>query len=149
MPEHHAWRFLLEVEQVQLLTQLTVIALLCFFYALQILLKIFRRGPRCSVNALQHVIGRIASPVGSGNGRQLKCLEFAGAGYVGAATEINELSLPIKRQILVTGNALDDLDFVVFAHVLEHGHCIGAAHNGALYFQPLFNDLAHDLFYCF
>ena len=61
-----------------------------------------------------------------------------------ATAEVDEVSLTVEREILVTGNGFDNLDFVFFTHLLEHGDSIAAIHDGTLDGEVFFNDVSHN-----
>jgi hypothetical protein len=52
MPEHHARRFFLQMEQVELSSQFAMIAFFRLFQHVQIGIKLFLLGPGCTVDAL-------------------------------------------------------------------------------------------------
>ncbi len=87
---------------------------------MQIGLELFRIGPACAVNPLQHFVSGIAPPIGPGQLRQLERLaQFAGARQVRAAAQIDEIALAVERNLLVAGDAVDDFGLVVFALAFE------------------------------
>ena len=145
MPEHHARRFFLHVEQAQLLADLAVIPLFGFFQAMQVGLEVFLVTPGGTVDALQLLIAGIATPIGAGHLGQLEGLQLAGAGHVGATAQIDEIALTIKRKIFLTGNILDDANLVLFAHLVEQLDRLVPGHNGTGYRQILLGQLFHAL----
>ena len=60
------------------------------------------------------------------------------------AAEVDKLSLPIERQILIARNRFNNLDFVVLSLLLKHCNRFIATHDGALHWEIFFNDLSHD-----
>ncbi len=77
MPEHHARRFVLHVEEVELLAELAVVALLGFLEHVQVGVLVFLLRPGRAVDALQHLVLRVAAPVGAGDLHQLEDFELA------------------------------------------------------------------------
>src|SRR3546814_20798933 len=73
MPEHHARRFFLLMEQIELLGELAMIALLGFFDLLQIRLEFVIGCKRHAVDALQLRIVGVAAPVHAADANQLEC----------------------------------------------------------------------------
>jgi hypothetical protein len=104
VPEHHARAFFLLMEQVELLADLAMVALLGFFQLEQVSLQILVVQPRSAVDAGQHRVVGIAAPVGAGHLHQLERAQLAGIGHVRAAAQVGELTLRIQRQRLVGRN---------------------------------------------
>jgi len=77
VPENHARRFVLHVEEIELLTQLAVIALLSLFQHVQVLVEIFLLRPSSAVNTLQHFILAVTAPVSTRHLHQLEDFELA------------------------------------------------------------------------
>ena len=74
VPENGARRFLLEVKQVHLAAELSVIALLGFFELVKIRVELGMVAPRGTIDTLQHGIAVIAAPVSAGDLQQLKAV---------------------------------------------------------------------------
>ena len=146
MPEHHPWSFLLEMEELQLFTNLAMVAFLSLFQSLKVLIQGFFITPGGTINTLQHFVLGVTTPIGSGNGSQLERLKFSSIGDVGASTEIDEFALAIKRDIFIAMNAANNLNFVLFAHPFEHGNCITPAHQRTMNRQIFQHNLAHFFF---
>ena len=119
VPEHGAGRMLVDVEQVQFLAELAVVALFGFLQHRQVGLEFFLAGPGGAVDALQHLVAVVAAPVGAGHLHQLEVLELAGAGHVRAAAQVLEGALAVQRHIFVGRDAGDQLGLVGLAHALE------------------------------
>ena len=148
VPEHHARRFFLHVQEVELLGELAVVALLGFLEAMQIGVEVFLLRPRGAVDALQHRVFRIAAPVRTGKLHQLVGFgELAGRRQVRAATHVEPVALPVDRQFLAgRDDVVDDLDLVVLAHGGESLFRRLALPYLALDRQVAFDDLVHALF---
>ena len=101
VPEHGARRLLLEVEQVEVLADAAVIALLGFLEAMQIGREILVVEPRGAVDALEHLVARIAAPVGAGHLHELEALELAGGRHVRAAAQVEPVALAVEADRLV------------------------------------------------
>ena len=119
VPENQARRFVLEVEQVQLLAQLAVIALLGLLQHVQVLLLVFFLGPGGAVDTLQHLVLRVAAPVRTRQLHQLEDFQLAGRRHVRTAAQVGELAFGVQRHVLVRRDRRDDLGLVVFADRLE------------------------------
>ena len=147
VPEHHARRFLLDVEQVERLADLAVVALLRLFQPVQIGFQRLLIQPGGAVDTLEHLVAGIAAPVGPGHFHQLERLELAGGRHVRPPAEINEVGLPVQRNVLVGRNVGDDLRLVVLAHLAEEGDRLIARHHragqrnvlGRQFFHPRLN----------
>ena len=107
VPEHRAGGAVVEVEQVELGTELAVVALAGFFQAGEVGLEFFRRPPAGAVDALQRGVFRVAAPVGTGHFGQFEGLQQAGARDVRATAKVFEIALAVQRQHLVGGNVAD------------------------------------------
>src|SRR5690606_19082664 len=120
MPEHRADCLLLKVEEVHLPAELAVIAPLGFLDPLEIGLELLRLGPRGAVDALQHLVPRIAAPVRARELRELeRQAETAGRRQVRAAAQVDEVALPVQADRLVARDRCDDLRLVVLAQAAE------------------------------
>ena len=131
VPEHHAGRLVLHVQQVELPGELAVVALFGLFQAVQIGVEVFLLRPCRAVHALQHLVLRVAAPVGTGQLHQLEVLELAGRRHVRAAAEVDEIALAVQRNSLIGGDRRDDLGLVRLAHVAEEAHRLVARHHAA------------------
>src|SRR5690606_26898001 len=108
------------MKEVHLLADTPVVAPLGFLEALQVFLELLLVGPRGAIDALQHLVARVAAPV---RARELRELE-AGAEtprrrQVRAAAEIDERALAVQADRLAGRDRRDDLGFVVLADALE------------------------------
>ena len=81
----------LDAEEVELLAQLAVVALLGLFHLFEIGFQILRREEGGAVDALQLLVVLVALPVGAGDREQLERLDLRGAWQVRAAAEIDEV----------------------------------------------------------
>jgi len=96
VPEHHAGRRILHVEQFQLLAQLAVIALLGFFDLVQVGIQLFLFPRPCRRCAATFILG-IAAPVRAGQFHQLEGFQFAGGRHVRAAAQISEFAFAYAK----------------------------------------------------
>src|SRR5690606_10523424 len=120
VPERRADGLVLEMEQVHLPPELTVIATLRFLEPFQIRPELLRLGPRGAVDALQHLVARIAAPVGARELRQLeRGAEAPGRRQVRAAAQVDEVALPVQADRLVARDPGDDFRLVVLADAAE------------------------------
>ena len=74
MPEHHAGRFVLKVEQVELAAEFAVVAFFGFFNARDVGFQFVFTGPCRAVNALQLFVVAVAAPICAGHFGQLEVL---------------------------------------------------------------------------
>ncbi|MCY1220149.1 hypothetical protein D9M72_321510 [compost metagenome] len=122
MPEHHAGRLFLQVEQVERLAQFAVVALLSLFQHVQVGFLVFLLRPGRAVDALKHLVVGIAAPVGAGHLHQLEDLQLARGRHVRAAAQVDEAAFAVQADFLVGGDRGDDLGLVLLAHRLEQRH---------------------------
>ena len=119
VPEHHTRRFLLHVEQVKFLANLAMVALFRLFQTVQVRLQILFIAPGGTVHALKLLIAGVATPIGTGDLGQLERFQLTGARYVRAAAQVNEVALAVERQVLFSGNVLDNADLIFLAHLIK------------------------------
>ncbi len=121
VPEHHTWRFFLQVEQVQLLCQLTVIAFFRFFDAGNIVLQILLIVPCSTVNTLQLFVLRITAPVGTGYTLQFEYAHNTGIRNVRTTTHVDVFFVVVQahRLFALLDQIIDQFDFVIFTTVYE------------------------------
>jgi len=102
------------MEQIELLADFTVIALLGFFEPVQVGIELLLVGPGRTVDALQHLVVRVATPVGAGHFHQLETLaQLAGTRQMRSAADIEPVPLAIDRNLFAfRDDVLDDLDLV-------------------------------------
>ncbi len=133
VPEHHPRRFFLNVEQIERLADLAVVALLRFLQPMQVGFQRFLIGPGGAVDALEHLVARIAAPVRARHLHQLEGFELAGGRHVRAATQIDEIGLSVQRNRLLARDVGDDLRLVVLAQLAEKGDGFIARHDRTLH----------------
>src|SRR6185369_17244992 len=101
MEERAPGRFLVEAEQAELLAELPVVAALGFLKPRKMLLERLAIGPRGAVDALEHRILFVATPVRAGNAEKLECAEAPGLGHVRPAAEVDEIALAIEPDVRI------------------------------------------------
>ncbi len=143
VPEHHARRLFLEVEEIELAPEAPVVAPLGLFQAVQIRLERLLVRPRGAVDTLEHLVARIAPPVGAGHLHELEGLEPARARHVRAAAQIDEPVLAIQRYRLFLGDPGDDLRLVILAHVAKEPDGLGPIHHHSLHREVPPGQLLH------
>ena len=99
-------------EVLQLSAQLVVIALLSLFLGNQIAFQVFLVQESGTVDTGEHLTAGVASPVCTGSGGKLECLDLLGVRYVGACAEIGEIPLLVEGKLLVLGEVAYQLDLV-------------------------------------
>ncbi len=110
---------LLDGEQVELLAEPAVIALLRLLQLLQVALEGLAVRPGGAIDALQHLVAGVAPPVGPGDLGELEGAQLAGGGHVGTPAEVDEIALPVDRDLLVGRDLADDRGLVVFPLIAE------------------------------
>ena len=120
-----------------------MIALLCFLNSKEIILKCLFISPGSAVDALQHFVVRIPSPVGACHFRELERFEFPRVGNVRASTKVDEFPLLVKREDFIAWNAFQDLHFVVLALFFKQRHRFVARHFRTSHWLRRFGELEH------
>ena len=120
MPEDDARSLLLEMEQVHLAAEASVIALLGLLELLQVVVELFLGRPCGRVDAGQHRVFGIAAPIGARHLHELEGVaDLAGRGHVRTAAQVEPVALGIDLEILAFGNRVNQLDLVGLAFLLE------------------------------
>jgi len=143
MPEHHAGRVFVDVEQLQVLAQLAMVALLGLLQHAEVVRQVVLRRPGCAVDALQLLVAVIAAPVGAGHLHQLEELQLARGRHVRAPAQVGEAALGVQRDILARRDAGDDLGLVGLADALEVGDGLVARQHRAHDLLVLLRELRH------
>ena len=115
VPERRAGRFLLEVEQVELLAEPAVVAALGLREPVQVVVELLAARPGGAVDALQHRVAAVAPPVGAGDLEQLERADPPGRGPVRAAAQIEPGTLMVERDRLARGDVVEQLELVLLA----------------------------------
>src|SRR5262249_47085605 len=146
VPEHRAWRLLLEVEEIHLAAELAVVALLRLLQPVQVVLELVLRRPRRAIDALEHRLVGIPAPISARDLLQLERLAYlARRGHVRAAAEIQPFALLVDLDVLPLGDGVDQLDLEVLAALLEEVLGLLAAPDLLGERRILGDDLAHLL----
>ena len=133
------------MEEVELRPELAVVALLGLLDHVQVGVELVLLRPRGAIDTLQHLVLRVAAPVGAGELGELEDLELAGRGHVRAAAKVDEIALAVQRDVLARRDRGDDLGLVVLADALEEVHCLVARPHLAMHGNLALRDLAHAL----
>jgi len=144
VPEHHSGRLFLLVEEVQLLGELAVVALLGLLQTMEVGVQVLLAPPGGPVDALQHLVARVAPPVGTRQLHQLEGPQLSRGGHVRTAAEIHELALAVEREGLVGRDGGDDLGLVLLALVEEEAHRVVPRHLDPLDRQVAAGDFLHS-----
>ena len=99
--------------ELELLAELPVVALLRLFEPLEMRAQRLRRWERRAVDALQHRVTLVASPVRPSNTRQLHRLQEAGRRNVRPLAEIDPLTVPVERDGIVEPLEMLELEALV------------------------------------
>ena len=122
-----------------------MVALLGFLDAGEVGLEVFLARPGSAVDALEHLVLRVAAPVGARDLHELEDLELAGRRHVRPAAEVGESALRVERDILLGRDRRDDLGLVMLALRLEERDGIVARHHLAGDGLVLLRELGHLL----
>src|SRR5689334_13598526 len=97
-----------------------MVALLGLFQAVEIFVQLASVAPGGAVDALELGILGVAAPIGAGDLGQLECVAHVrGGAKMRAAAEVMPVAMPIDRDILIGGNALDQFRLIGLADPLE------------------------------
>src|SRR3954468_15978425 len=123
-----------------------MVALLGFFDLVEILLKLLLVGERGPVDALELRVFFVAQPVGARDVQQLESLDAASGWDVRPATEVDELAIPIQRDLFIGfGELLDEVDLHKVAFTLEAVEADRARHERPGKALVALRDLLHAL----
>ena len=108
-----------EHEQVHLLADFTVVALLGLFQQYEILIQHFLLRESDTVDTCHHLAVFLSPPVSTGNGSQLDSLDRRGSHQVRTTAQVGKRTLRIRSDVTVFqfGN---QLTFISFAVIAEH-----------------------------
>src|SRR2546421_792793 len=104
MPEHEAGRVLLHVEEIELRAKPAMVALLRLLQHAQIRVEIFLLCPRGAVDALEHLVLRVAAPVRAGDPHQLEVFELPRRRYMRPTAQVDPVALPVERDRFLLWN---------------------------------------------
>ncbi len=113
--ERKSRTFFRKHKEVHLSAYLAVVALLSFFYLGYILIQELLRGKCGSIDPLQHLLIRIASPVSSRYAHELKCLDLACGLHMRSRAQIYEVSLLVKGDHRILRKILYQFYFIWLA----------------------------------
>ena len=147
MPEDEAGAGeLLNGEQVELLAEQAMVALLGLFELVEVVVELLLGVERGAVDALELRVLFVAQPVGSGDVEQLEGLDASGGRDVRAAAEVGELAGLVDRDFFIgLGELLDEVALHEVAFGLEALQAFGAGQKLARVGQVLLGELLHLL----
>ncbi len=127
MPEHHARRFFLQMEQLHLAAQLAVVALGGLFQHRHMRLQVVAVLERNAVDALEHRARGIAQPVGPRHMRQLERIRrnLPRVLQMRPPAQVLPVAMPVHPQILIFRDPVDQLQLEGFAPAPVILHCTG------------------------
>src|SRR5262245_44330778 len=117
MPEGRARRVLVEVEQVELVAEPSVVAAARLLAPLEVRIEVGLRVERGAVDPRQLRVLLVAAPVRAREARELDRLDRARVLEVRPAAEVGEVALRVEGDRAVGG--VDELDLVALALLLE------------------------------
>ncbi|MCY1292966.1 hypothetical protein D9M70_422090 [compost metagenome] len=146
MPEHHARRLFLQMEQIQLLADAAVVTLFSFFNALDIGRQLLLVGPGSAIDTLQLLVLRVAAPVGTGNLGQFEGFQEAGVRHVRAATHVHVLLVEVQAHGRFVRHVVDQAQLVFLTASLEQLDNLGTRSHLLDDVVVLVDQLSHALF---
>src|SRR5690606_24888474 len=102
-----------------LAADLAMVALLSFFLNVQPFLQFFLVVKSGAANTRQLIVTRVALPIRTRCRNKFECLEHAGAWDVRATAQIDKLALFIGANGVAFGDAIDQIDLILFAALGE------------------------------
>ena len=146
VPEHRALRLFLKMIEVHLTADLTVVALFSFLYHREVSFQLSVGRPDRAVDALEHFVAAVATPIGTGQLRQLEGLAKLACGrQMRTTAQVEPIALLVNRHVFGGRNALDNFGFVELADAFEIGHRIVARPDFTRDNFVAVYDLAHPL----
>ena len=136
--------FVVNTEQVELGTELAVVAFFGLFELLKIELELLVVGEGRSVQALQHRVGFFATIVRAGDIQDFKRTNLPGAFEMRTAAEVEKVTALIEGNRFVFRNVGQTFEFVFLPD--QHGLGFGAAHFDAFERKVFLHDLFHLMF---
>ena len=146
MEEREARAFFVKAEEVKLLAELAMVALLRFFEHVEVGIEVGLLFKGRAVDALEHLVVFVAAPVSARDAHELQRLDLARRGDVRACAEVRELALRVERNQGVLRQVVDEFDLVGLAKALKELQRFVAGDFLAHERQVLFDDLLHFLF---
>ena len=114
VPEHHARRFFLGMEQAKTLADFTVVTLFGFFDTQNVGCQLLLVSPGRAVDTLQLLVFGIAAPVGARQLGQLERLQEACVGHVRATAHVDVFFMEVQAHRLLVRHVFDQAQLVVF-----------------------------------
>jgi hypothetical protein len=96
MPKHHARRIILHMKVIELLAEFAVVTLFRFFELEQISVQLFFVAPSGAIDALQHLVIAITTPISACQLHQLKRFKLAGIGHMWTTAQISKAAFGVK-----------------------------------------------------
>ena len=120
VPENHARRFFLQMEEIELFTDAAVVAFFRFCLLLQVSVQRLLVGEGNAVDALQRFAARVAAPVGAGKFGQFERLDVPHVRYVRPATHVEVFLMVIQADFLdAVVEVVNQAEFEIFVAVTE------------------------------
>src|SRR5258708_27591826 len=110
-------------EELQVLAQLLVVALLRLLEELQVVLELARRLPRRAVDTGQLGLLLVASPVRTRDAQQLECLQVFGRAHVRTPAEVEEVACAVDADLVTLDLVRDQLELEILVSRAELFDC--------------------------
>ena len=135
---------LVDGEELQLLAEPLVVALLGLLEELQVVVELLRRGPGRAVDACELGLLLVAAPVRAGDPQQLERLDVARRRHVRASAEVEEVARVVHADIVALDLVGDELKLVVLAAPRKLGIRLGASQRLLHERASFLRDAAHS-----
>ncbi len=103
---------LVDVEELEVLAQLAVVAELGLLHALDVLGELVLGGEGGAVDALELFVFLVAAVVGARDGEEFEGLHLLGVAHMGAGAEVHELAVFVERDGLALGDVGEAAEFI-------------------------------------
>ena len=128
-------------DEVELLGELSVVTLLCFFDALKVRLQMLRVGKRRPVDALQHRVALVTTPVGASNVRELERTQKARGWNVRPLAQVDPLPVLVDGELALKPREVFEL--VGLSEFLEDPFELFPGDHSPLKRRVFFDDFQH------
>ncbi len=143
-------RLIIDLEEVKLSPQSSVVPLSGLLYNPQILVQLFLCGKPGTVDALEHLVLFIPAPVRPRDTQKFEGLDLPRRRHVGTPAEIDKSPLGIQAHIgNIAGKIVDQLHLVWLAPLFKERNRLFPRHLRAGKGVIGGNNLTHPLFYLF
>src|SRR5205823_3002853 len=112
-PQRQAWSdAIVDREELEVLAQLLVVALLGLLEELEMVVELFGRWPGSAIDPRELRLFLIPSPVRTRDAQQLESLQLPGRAHVWTTAQVEELARPVNADLVTLDLVPDQLQLV-------------------------------------